>query len=190
MLEINGLKFRNFLGVYFDITIDGKATGRITMELDADLFPKTAENFRALCTGEKGPGMSGHRLHFKGSRFFLVKPKFYCCGGDIVEDDGSCGESIYGEDFEFEKLNDFSGRGDLAMGYVDGVHSSQFFITFVHTRWLNGDYPVFGKVVDGWAVLDEIEEAADKDGRLEKEIGVTSLAEEKEKIERNWRRER
>ncbi|KAJ4845879.1 hypothetical protein Tsubulata_015948 [Turnera subulata] len=107
-----------------------------------------------------------------GSKFFLVKPKFYRCGGDIVEDDGSCGESIYGEEFDSEKLNDFNACDYLAMGYVDGVHSSQFFITFVHTHWLKGNYPIFGKVVDVWAVLDEIKEVVDKNGRLEKEVFV------------------
>ncbi|KAJ4839155.1 hypothetical protein Tsubulata_008321 [Turnera subulata] len=158
--------------VYFNITIDGEATGRITMELDWSSFPKTAENFRALCTGEKGRGKSGRDLHFKGSQFFLVKRKFYCCSGDIVENDGSSGESIYGEDFESEKINNFSGRGDLAMCYVDGMHSSQFFITLAHTHWLNGKYPVFGKVVDGWEVLDQIEAAADEDGRLQNDVVI------------------
>ncbi|KAJ4842372.1 hypothetical protein Tsubulata_027216 [Turnera subulata] len=163
--------------VFFEITIGGQPTGRITIELDAGLFPKTAENFRALCTGEKGHGMSGQRLHFKGSKFFLVKPKFYCCGGDIVENDGSCGESIYGGDFESEKFNKFSARGDLAMCYIDGLYSSQFFITFVRTHWMDGDFSVFGKVVEGLRVLDAIEEAAGKDGLLEKEVLVADCGE-------------
>ncbi|KAJ4830617.1 hypothetical protein Tsubulata_034309, partial [Turnera subulata] len=103
--------------VYLDIMIDGEEAGRITMELNAGLFPRTAENFHALCTGEKGTGKSGHPLWFKGSRFFLVKPGCWCCG--IAENDGSSGESIYGADFESEGVNDFTGSGDLAMGYVD-----------------------------------------------------------------------
>ncbi|KAJ4850562.1 hypothetical protein Tsubulata_020453 [Turnera subulata] len=163
--------------VYLDIMIDGEQAGRITMELNAGLFPRTAENFRALCTGEKGTGKSGRPLWFMGSKFFLVKPGYWCCGGDIVENDGSCGESIYGADFESEGVNDFTGPGDLAMGYVDGVHSSQFFITFVKIRWLKQRYPVFGKVVDGWDVLKRVEVAVDEDGHLRKEVVISDCGE-------------
>jgi hypothetical protein len=64
--------------VFFDIEIGGKKAGRITMELFASVYPLTAENFRALCTGEKGVGKSGKKLHYKGSIFHRVIPGFMC----------------------------------------------------------------------------------------------------------------
>ena len=88
--------------VFFDITIGGKPAGRIEMELFADVVPRTAENFRALCTGEKGT--SGKPLHFKGSSFNRVIPDFMCQGGDFTRGDGSGGESIYGSKFPDENF--------------------------------------------------------------------------------------
>merc|ERR1711963_350408 len=70
--------------VYFDITIGGAPAGRIVMELFADQTPKTAENFRALCTGEKGTGRSGKPLHYQGSSFHRVIPQFMLQGGDFT----------------------------------------------------------------------------------------------------------
>merc|ERR1712039_1115595 len=70
--------------VFFDMTLGGAPAGRIVMELRADVAPKTAENFRALCTGEKGTGKSGKPLHFKGSAFHRVIPDFMCQGGDFT----------------------------------------------------------------------------------------------------------
>ncbi|KAM0865609.1 hypothetical protein ACQ4PT_043157 [Festuca glaucescens] len=90
--------------VFFDITIDGVLEGRIVMELFSNVVPRTAENFRALCTGEKGRGKSGRLLHYKGSSFHAVVPGFICKGGDIVNDDGTGGESIYGATFEDENF--------------------------------------------------------------------------------------
>ncbi|KAL0348478.1 UNVERIFIED_CONTAM: Peptidyl-prolyl cis-trans isomerase 1 [Sesamum angustifolium] len=90
--------------VFFDMTVDGQPAGRIVMELYADVVPKTAENFRALCTGEKGVGKSGKPLHFKGSTFHRVIPNFMCQGGDFTAGNGTGGESIYGSKFEDENF--------------------------------------------------------------------------------------
>ena len=96
--------------VYFDIEIDGAAAGRIEMELRADVVPKTAENFRALCTGEKGTGPSGKPLHFKGSSFHRVITQFMCQGGDFTRGNGTGGESIYGGKFADESFQGKAGR--------------------------------------------------------------------------------
>merc|ERR1712083_853574 len=90
--------------VFFDMTIGGTAAGRITMELRADVAPKTAENFRALCTGEKGTGKSGKPLHYKDSKFHRIIPQFMAQGGDFTLGDGRGGESIYGEKFADENF--------------------------------------------------------------------------------------
>merc|ERR1711935_490935 len=88
-------------------SIGGAAAGRITMELRADVAPKTAENFRCLCTGEKGTGRSGKALHFKGSGFHRVIPGFMIQGGDFTKGNGTGGESIYGGKFADEFENGF-----------------------------------------------------------------------------------
>ena len=151
--------------VFFDVTIGGASAGRITIQLKADT-PKTSENFRALCTGEKGTGTQGKPLHFKGSKFHRVIPGFMAQGGDFTRGNGTGGESIYGNKFEDENFNHkHTGKGILSMANAGpGTNGSQFFLCFVKTPHLDGKHVVFGEVTDGVDVLDKLEAVGSRSG--------------------------
>eukprot|EP00027_Filamoeba_sp_ATCC50430_P003831 CAMPEP_0168555286 /NCGR_PEP_ID=MMETSP0413-20121227/8248_1 /TAXON_ID=136452 /ORGANISM="Filamoeba nolandi, Strain NC-AS-23-1" /LENGTH=172 /DNA_ID=CAMNT_0008586115 /DNA_START=59 /DNA_END=577 /DNA_ORIENTATION=- len=160
--------------VFFDITIGGTAAGRITFELFADVTPKTAENFRALCTGEKGVGKSGKPLHYKGSGFHRIITEFMCQGGDFTNGNGTGGESIYGTKFEDENFKlKHDTVGLLSMANAGpGTNGSQFFITTVKTPWLDGKHVVFGKVVDGFDVVKKMEAVGSQSGKTSKVVKI------------------
>jgi peptidylprolyl isomerase len=153
--------------VYFDISIDGAPSGRLIFELFADVVPITAENFRALCTGEKGVGKSGRPLSYKGSGFHRIIPDFMCQGGDFTAGNGTGGESIYGSKFNDEnfQLNHDKG-GLLSMANAGpNTNGSQFFITTTVTPWLDGKHVVFGELREGLELLRAIEARGSRSGR-------------------------
>lgn len=145
---------------FLDIKIGEELEGRIIVELFSDVVPKTAENFRALCNGEKGIGPNtGVPLHFKGSRFHRVIKGFMVQGGDITAGDGTGGESIYGlkfEDENFEMKHERKGMLSMANSGPN-TNGSQFFITTTRTSHLDGKHVVFGKVVKGMGVVRSAE---------------------------------
>ena len=152
--------------VFFDVTIGGQNAGRITIELYADKVPKTAENFRALCTGEKGEGASGKKLHYQDSHFHRIIPGFMAQGGDFTMGDGRGGESIYGHKFQDENFTLKHEKPYLLSMANAGpnTNGSQFFITFKETPWLDGRHTVFGEVLDGHDVVNELEKIGSPNG--------------------------
>jgi cyclophilin family peptidyl-prolyl cis-trans isomerase len=160
--------------VYFDITIGGQPAGRIEIDLWDDT-PKCAENFRALCTGEKGVGKSGKPLHYKGSAFHRVISDFMAQGGDFTAGNGTGGESIYGTKFADENFTLKHSKPYLLSMANAGknTNGSQFFITFGPTPHLDGKHVVFGQVTSGAEVVQAMADVGSPSGATKKQVIIT-----------------
>ncbi|KAJ2160948.1 hypothetical protein GGF46_001868 [Coemansia sp. RSA 552] len=154
--------------VFLDVQVEGESRkDRIEIELRSDIVPITAENFRALCTGEK-------QLSYKGSGFHRIIPQFMLQGGDFTNHNGTGGKSIYGEKFKDENFElKHTEPGLLSMANSGpNTNGSQFFITTVKCPWLDGKHVVFGKVISDIEVIKKLEELGTQSGKPKKKVTV------------------
>lgn len=157
---------------FFDVAADGTKIGRVTLELREDVVPKTAENFRALCTGEKGFG-------FKNTVFHRIIPGFMCQGGDFTHHNGMGGRSIYGHKFADENFElKHEGPGILSMANAGpNSNGSQFFICTQKTSWLDNKHVVFGSVVGGMDIVKKMEALGSHSGATSKKVTIADCGE-------------
>ena len=162
--------------VFLDIAIGTKPVGRIEMVLDVAAAPRTSENFRCLCTGERASPSTKKPLHFKNSSFHRVIPGFMAQAGDFQNHNGTGGESIYvGGKFKDENLSTkHPGPGILSMANSGpNTNASQFFITLGAAPHLDGKHVAFGKVLSGLDVLKAIEDVGTASGSTTAAVLIT-----------------
>lgn len=153
--------------VAMDVSIGGEPAGTIEAELFADVVPKTAKNFRVLCSGEEG-----EEMQYAGSPFHRIIPGFMIQGGDFTNGNGTGGKSIYGGKFDdesFEIKHDKAGLLSMANAGPN-TNGSQFFITVAPTPWLDGRHVVFGEVTSGMDVVEAMEEQGSSRGKTKTEV--------------------
>lgn len=158
--------------VFLNIRIGSENIGQMVIELFSDVVPKTAENFRCLCTGEKGFG-------YKGSPFHRIIPQFMCQGGDFTRQNGTGGKSVYGSRFEDENFKlKHTGPGVLSMANSGpNTNGSQFFICTAKTEWLDNKHVVFGHVIEGLDVMRKMEKIGTQAGKTSRPVVITDCGE-------------